>query len=69
MIKPKKAITFRAAKKFDVSVNENDFKLVSDAKIKKLGRDYRKKLATSKNGNRFKNVVDLLKIANKRKEV
>ena len=68
-VKPKKAITFRAAKKFDVSVNENDFKLVSDAKIKKLGRDYRKKLATSKNGNRFKNVVDLLKIANKRKEV
>lgn len=68
-VKPKKAITFRAAKKFDVSVNENDFKLVSDAKIKKLSRDYRKKLATSKNGNRFKNVVDLLKIANKRKEV
>lgn len=68
-VKPKKAITFKAAKKFDVSVNENDFKLVSDAKIKKLGRDYRKKLATSKNGNRFKNVVDLLKIANKRKEV
>ena len=68
-VKPKKAITFRAAKKFDISVNENDFKLVSDAKIKKLGRDYRKKLATSKNGNRFKNVVDLLKIANKRKEV
>ena len=40
-----------------------------DVKIKKLGRDYRKKLETSKNGNRFKNVVDLLKIANSRKEV
>ena len=68
-VKPRKSITFRAAKKFDVSVNENNFKLASNTKIKNVGRNYRKKLATSKNGNRFKNVVDLLTIANKRKEV
>lgn len=68
-VKPRKSITFKAAKKFDISVNENNFNLASDKKIRNVGRDYRKKLYSSKNGNRFKNVVDLLNIANKRKEV
>lgn len=68
-VKPKKAITFRAAKKFDVSVNENNFILASDSKIKNLGRKYRKKLAVSKNSKRIRNIADLLIIANSRKEV
>lgn len=68
-VKPRKSITFKAAKKFDISVNENNFNLASDKKIRNVGRNYRKKLYSSKNGNRFKNVVDLLNIANKRKEV
>lgn len=68
-VKPRKSITFRAAKKFDVSVNENNFILASDKKVKNVGRKYREKLANSKNSNKFKNIVDLLKIANSRKEV
>lgn len=67
-VKPRKSITFRAAKKFDVSVNENDFKLATDATIRNLGRDYRKKLHSNKE-KALRNVVDMLKLANKRKEV
>lgn len=68
-VKPRKSITFRAAKKFDVSVNENDFKLATNEKVRNVGREYRKKLETSKNYIGFKNVVDMLNRANKRKEV
>ena len=50
-------------------INENNFILASDKKVKSVGRKYREKLANSKNGNKFKNIVDLLKIANSRKEV
>lgn len=66
-VKPRKSITFRAAKKFDVSVNENDFKLATNEKIKNTGRDYRKSL--NKTNKKIENIVDLLNIANKRKEV
>lgn len=66
-VKPRKSITFRAAKKFDVSVNENNFKIASDKKIKKIGKNYREKL--HKKNKKVMNVVDLLNRANKRKEV
>ena len=66
-VTPRKSITFRASKKFDVSVNENNFKLASDRAVRRAGREYRKKLYSPK--KRIKNVADLLNKANKRKEV
>ena len=69
-VEPRNSITFRAAKKFDVSVNEGNFKLATDEKIKNLGRKYRKKLKDRNNSTRkqYKNVGDLLRIAKKRKK-
>lgn len=66
-VEPRNSITFRAAKKFDVSVNENNFKLATDTKIKKLGRKYRKKLSNN-DKRKFNNVADLLNRANERKK-
>lgn len=67
-VEPRNSISFRAAKKFDVSVNENNFKLASDEKVKKIGREYRKDLYKQK--KRIVNVADLLNKANERaKEV
>lgn len=64
-VEPKKAITFKPAKKFDLSVNENDFKLVSDIKLKNIGRKHRKKLNSS--NKHIRNIADLLNKANQRK--
>ena len=67
-VEPRNSITFRAAKKFDISVNENNFKLASDTKVKNVGREYRKDLYNSKKKKKIMNVADLLNRANERKE-
>lgn len=66
-VEPRNSISFRAAKKFDISVNENDFKLASDRTIKKISREYKKKKYNPR--RKIMNVADLINRANKRKEV
>ena len=63
-VKPRYSISFKAASKFDYSVNENNFKIVSDKKNARLNRESRKVLINAKN----KTIIDLLNIANRRKE-
>ena len=60
-VKPKYSISFKASSKFDYSVNENNFKLATDKKIKNESRKKRNKKL-----KRIENVIDLLNIANKR---
>lgn len=63
-IEPRYSISFKAASNFDYSVNENDFKLISDKKNDTLNRENRK----PKHNIRSKRIPDLLKIANRNKE-
>lgn len=60
-VKPKYSIFFKASSNFDFSVNENDFKITSDKKLKrKIKRLKRKSM---------ENIVDVINKANKRKGV
>ena len=61
-VEPRYSISFKAASNFDYSVNENNFKMVSESKRKTLERKDRKPAIYQKN----KTVVDLLNIAIKR---
>ena len=62
-VEPKYSISFKAASNFDYSVNENDFKIVSDKRNNTLNRENRKPVIRSKT----KRVTDLINKANKRK--
>ena len=62
-VEPRYSISFKAASNFDYSVNENNFKLVSDKKNSTLNRENRKPAIYSKT----KRVSDLINKANKRK--
>lgn len=63
-VEPRYSISFKAASNFDYSVNENNFKIVSEERNNTLNRENRKPVIRSKT----KRVTDLLNIANKRKE-
>ena len=65
-VEPRNCISFKAAKKFDISVNETNFILANDKKVKKVGQEYRKDLYSP--NKRIKNVADLINKANQRKE-
>lgn len=60
-VKPKYSIFFKASSNFDYSVNENDFKITSDKKLKKNTRRLKVKKKTE--------LVDVINKANKRKGV
>ena len=60
-VEPRYSISFKAASNFDYSVNENNFKLISDAKNAELNRKNRKAF------NKTKRTIDLINKANKRK--
>ena len=62
-VEPRYSISFKAASNFDYSVNENDFKIVSDKRNNTLNRENRKPVIRSKT----KGVTDLINKANKRK--
>ena len=62
-VEPRYSISFKAASNFDYSVNENDFKIVSDKRNHTLNRENRKPIIRSKT----KRVTDLINKANKRK--
>ena len=62
-VEPRYSISFKAASNFDYSVNENDFKIVSDKRNNTLNRENRKSVIRSKT----KRVTDLINKANKRK--
>ena len=62
-VEPRYSISFKAASNFDYSVNENDFKIVSDKRNNTLNRENRKPVIRSKT----KRVTDLINRANKRK--
>ena len=62
-VEPRYLISFKAASNFDYSVNENDFKIVSDKRNNTLNRENRKPVIRSKT----KRVTDLINKANKRK--
>lgn len=62
-VEPRYSISFKAASNFDYSVNENDFKIVSDAKNATLNRENRKTPIRTKT----KRITDLINKANKRK--
>ena len=62
-VEPRYSISFKAASNFDYSVNENDFKIVSDKRNNTLNRENRKPVIRSKT----KRVTDLINKANKRK--
>lgn len=62
-IEPRYSISFKAASNFDYSVNENNFKIVSDSRNATLNRASRKVPAKVKT----KRVIDLINKANKRK--
>ena len=62
-VEPRYLISFKADSNFDYSVNENDFKIVSDKRNNTLNRENRKPVIRSKT----KRVTDLINKANKRK--
>lgn len=62
-VEPRYSISFKAASNFDYSVNENNFKIVSDKRNNTLNRENRKPVIRSKT----KRVTDLINRANKRK--
>ena len=62
-VEPRYLISFKAASNFDYSVNENNFKIVSDKRNNTLNRENRKPVIRSKT----KRVTDLINRANKRK--
>ena len=59
-VEPKYSITFKAASKFDYSVNENNFKIVSDKTNARLNRENRKVPIY----NKTKTITDLLNRVN-----
>lgn len=61
-VKPRKFISFKAASKFDHSINEGNFKLITDDSDAALRRKDRKVPMRIRN----KTVIDLLNIAEKR---
>lgn len=61
-VEPKLSITFKASSVFDHSVNENDFKLSNERKVKVKGKNKRRKHKRTIN-----NYVDLINKANLRK--
>ena len=61
-VKPRKFISFKAASKFNHSINEGDFRLISDSSDAVLRRKDRKVPIRIRN----KTVVDLINIAEKR---
>lgn len=63
-VKPRYSIRFRASSKFDYSVNENNFKIASDKKVKKHNS-----IKGSKRKRRnTRNVADLFNRAEKRRK-
>ena len=62
-IEPRYSISFKPSSNFDFSVNENDFKIVSDGRNATLSRESRKVPQRKK----IEKASDLLNIANKRK--
>ena len=62
-VEPRYSISFKAASNFDYSVNENDFKIVSDKRNATLNRENRKVPVRT----RTKRITDLINKANKRK--
>ena len=65
-VEPRYSISFRAANKFDVSVNENNFKLADDKKVKKHNSN--KVTKHKKKHKKMKNIADLLNRAEKNKK-
>ena len=63
-VKPRYLISFKAASNFDFSVNENNFKIVSDERNTTLTKESRK----VPQRRRIKRALDLLNIANERLE-
>ena len=61
-VEPRLSITFKASSVFDHSVNENDFKLSNERKVKVKGKNKRRKHKRTIN-----NYVDLINKANLRK--
>ena len=61
-VEPRLSITFKASSVFDHSVNENDFKLSNERKVKVKGKNKRRKHKRTIN-----NYVDLINKANSRK--
>lgn len=64
-IEPKYSIFFKASEKFDFAINKNEFKIPSDAKIKKSISSKRTKTKRKK----IKNFVDLINKAEINKEI
>ncbi len=64
-VEPKYSISFRASNKFDYSVNENNFQIASDKKVKKHNS---KKVMKHKKRKKTKNIADLLNRAEKHKK-
>lgn len=64
-VKPRYLINFKAASNFDFSVNENNFKIVSDERNATLTRESRKVFQRRK---KIERALDLLNIANERLE-
>ena len=62
-VEPRYSISFKAASNFDYSVNENNFKIVSDKRNATLNREGRKPPVRT----RTKRITDLINKANKRK--
>lgn len=62
-VEPRYSISFKAASNFDYSVNENNFKIISDTKNATLNRENRKTPIRTKT----KRITDLINKANKRK--
>ena len=62
-VEPRYSISFKAASNFDYSVNENNFKIVSDKRNATLNRESRKPPVRT----RTKRITDLINKANKRK--
>ena len=62
-VEPRYSISFKAASNFDYSVNENNFKIVSDKRNATLNRENRKPPVRT----RTKRITDLINKANKRK--
>lgn len=64
-VEPRYSISFRAANKFDYSVNENHFKILDDDRVKKYNS---RKVTKHKKRKKTKNIADLLNRAEKHKK-
>lgn len=63
-VEPRLSITFKPSSVFDHSVNENNFKMSNEHKVKTKAKNKRKK----RNSNSLNNYVDLINRANTRKK-